>query len=187
MGRLAGHITYLIGPMETISDGGISWRNWITPKLNQRGIGVFNPCDKATEHGHEGEAMRTNLKDAKDNKNWTKVQELTKEFVGIDARMVNLSSFCILYIDKDSHMCGSYVEFGWAVQQKKPVLVYCQQGRENMPGFVSGMSPPELLFNSWLDLWDYIVEIDTCKEVKDTKRWTFFDMKKVFGNQQLEF
>lgn len=183
MGRLKNHLCYLAGPMECVADNGVDWRNWITPKLFEMGIGVFNPCDKAIDYAQENEETKRIFSKLKLEGNWDEVHIRAKEFVGVDARMVNLSSFLIINVDKAVHMCGTYVEFAWAVQQRKPTLVHVQQGKAAAPGFIHGMIPEELIFGDWDSLIDYLHHIDTDEKVNDLKRWTFFNFDKVFGRK----
>ncbi len=46
MNRLDGMRTYLAGAMDRVPDGGVGWRNRITPMLKSLGVTVFDPCDK---------------------------------------------------------------------------------------------------------------------------------------------
>ena len=44
--KLGGMRTYLAGAMDRVDDGGVGWRNEITPELEALGVTVLNPCDK---------------------------------------------------------------------------------------------------------------------------------------------
>ena len=46
MNRLCGTRTYLAGAMDRVKDGGIGWRNDITPFLEDMGVVVLDPCKK---------------------------------------------------------------------------------------------------------------------------------------------
>ena len=43
--RLKGMTAYLCGAMDRVEDGGVKWRQYITPKLQELGVGVLDPCD----------------------------------------------------------------------------------------------------------------------------------------------
>ena len=43
MSRLKGMTAYLCGAMDRVEDGGVKWRNYITPKLQELGVGVLDP------------------------------------------------------------------------------------------------------------------------------------------------
>ena len=42
---------------EDVVDGGVTWRNIISDKLKNVGIGVLNPCNKPTEFAKEDENL----------------------------------------------------------------------------------------------------------------------------------
>ena len=56
--KLTGMRTYLAGAMDRVADGGVGWRNRITPILKSMGVTVLNPCDKPVEVGLEDESTR---------------------------------------------------------------------------------------------------------------------------------
>ena len=57
--RLKGMRTYLAGAMDRVPDGGVVWRDKITPLLESKGVVVLNPCDKPVEVGIEDASTRT--------------------------------------------------------------------------------------------------------------------------------
>jgi hypothetical protein len=56
--KLTGMRTYLAGAMDRVADGGVGWRNRISPILKSMGVTVLNPCDKPVEVGLEDESTR---------------------------------------------------------------------------------------------------------------------------------
>lgn len=183
MGKLRGHLCYCAGPMEHVDDMGISWRQEITPKLQAMGIGVLNPCDKATDYALENPETNALINAAKNREDWNEVHNILAPIVGADLRQVHHAAFIILYIDKDAHMCGSYIEYAWAMLERKPVLCVVKQGKRNASGFIFGMNPHNLIFNTFDEALDYLREIDEKGDVNNLRRWTLFDMSKVFGKE----
>ena len=61
MNRLKGMRTYLAGAMDRVPDGGVGWRQTITPKLTEMGVVVLNPCDKPVEVGIEDDNTRKEI------------------------------------------------------------------------------------------------------------------------------
>ena len=105
-----------------------------------------------------------------------------RDIAAVDLRMVDIAHFVIMYTDIDVHMCGSYHEAFVAIQQKKPLLVVCKQGKEYMPNWMFGVMPHEHMFSSWLDLINYISNVNMGHETNDYNRWRFFDFEKVYNN-----
>ena len=63
--RLAGMRTYLAGAMDRVADGGVGWRNRISPLLKAMGVTVLNPCDKPVEVGIEDSETRGEIEKLK--------------------------------------------------------------------------------------------------------------------------
>lgn len=183
MGRLNRHICYLSGPMDEAKDGGIGWRASLKPKLWGMGIGVIDPCDKPCIGYDEDETLHAYIKELRDKKEFGKIVEVAKPIVGNDLRSQHISNFTILYIDKDTFMFGTTVEFSWAIQQRKPVLIVCKQGVQNIPLFAFGMSPPEMMFNNFDEMMAYIKYVDEGTKIDEKRRWYFFDYAKIFGEK----
>lgn len=181
MNRLKDHTCYLCGPMDHAPDNGKGWRLEIIPKLRKLGIGILNPCDKPMRGYDEGIEYKKLLNNLKAEGKIEEMRNHIRDIVGSDLRMVHKSDFVILYIDKDIFMCGSFIEAAWAMQQRKPLLVVCKQGKLNTPYFLMGMVPDVHLFNNFDELMTYIKHIDQDDCIAHLRRWHFFDYDKVYG------
>ena len=71
-------------------------------------------------------------------------------------------------------MCGSYEEIVTANSQKKPVLIWCEQGKKHAPNWLFFMLPHEHIFNSLDEIFDYLDKINTESDISKLKRWFFF-------------
>lgn len=169
--------------MDEAKDGGVDWRKLITPKLWKMGIGVIDPCDKPNIGYEEGPDFREKLHAARDSENYDEISSLCKPIVGNDLRSQHVSHFIIMYVDKETFMFGTTVEFAWAIQQRKPVLIVCKQGKKNIPLFSFGMNPHKMMFNNFDELFCYLERVDNGQE-EDLRRWYFFDMDKIFGRHK---
>tara|TARA_R110002020_G_scaffold194354_6_gene395114 strand:+ start:4781 stop:5284 length:504 start_codon:yes stop_codon:yes gene_type:complete len=167
--------------MDRVPDGGVGWRVHISKKLQEMGIGVLNPCDKPTSFAKEDAFFRDRIERFKKSNNFESVKSEMRDIAAIDLRMVDIAHFVIMDIDIDVHMCGSYHEAFVAVAQKKPLLIMCQQGKQNVPNWLFGVVPHEHMFGSWSELIEYIHHINEDEEVEDLNRWRFFDWEKVYG------
>lgn len=183
MNLLAGSIFYLSGPIDCVksSADAVDWRVDMTRFLHSIGAGVFNPLDKpfnTTEESYVKTQERYRMKRCGF---FDDVRDIMKTVCSDDMRLVDMSNAVILYIDKDVHMCGSYIETAWAALEKKPIIVMCKQGKIEVPDFLMGITPHRMFFGSWLDVKDYITSVDCGLETDTMKRWRFVNSGKVFG------
>jgi hypothetical protein len=181
MGRLKGMMVYLSGSMEADPNQGIEWREVITPRLKEMGVGVLNPCNKPTDKAKEVGDVRPMLHQLKVNGHFAEVHQFMKQIVSVDLRMVDISNFIIMKLNPNLHLCGSYWEAAIAVQQRKPLLICCEEGFASIPNWLYGITPYRLFFDTWEKLFTYLDHVDKDNEVDDLRRWTFFDYEKVFN------
>tara|TARA_Y100000590_G_scaffold468528_1_gene651585 strand:- start:737 stop:1282 length:546 start_codon:yes stop_codon:yes gene_type:complete len=180
MNRLNGMRTYLAGAMDRVPDGGTGWREAITPALNDRGVVVLNPCDKPADVGIEDEETRRLIEEYKETGEYGKIRKEYGVIRTLDLRCVDVSDFIIASIDIDVHACGTYEEIAVANSQKKPVLVWCQQGKASAPNWLFFMLPHQHIFGSLSEIIEYLDYVDANEgAVEHYKRWFFFDRNKM--------
>ena len=183
--RLSGMTCYLCGPMDRVPDGGVKWRQEITPQLQDLGVGVLDPCDKPSDYATEDDQTRHMIARNKEARQYDNIADIMKPICAVDLRMVDIAHFVVVNLDLDIHMCGSYHEMFAAVGQKKPVLIRCKQGKHNLPNWLFGVIPHELVFSNWFQLLQYLHDIDKSGDDPDTlNRWRFFDFEKVYGETE---
>jgi hypothetical protein len=172
MNRLSGMLGYLSGPMDRVShwEEATKWRDDLKSFLFSMGVGILDPCDKATTIAVENADIRKEKKLLKEEGRYDELREIMKPICAIDLRMVDICHFLILYIDIDIHMTGSYHEATTAINQKKPVLIMCKQGKQNIPDWVFGVIPHKMMFSSWYELKEYLIHVDTAPEVEHENR-----------------
>lgn len=199
MNRLAGMLSYLIGPMDYATDKGAGWRLEITPFLHSLNVGVLNPCDKPTTLTDviEDDTLFNKINDAKRlarkielegdisgaNALYGNAHNHAKQFVRYDLRMVDIGHFMVMHINPDIHMCGSYGEQSMACLERKPVVGFCPQGKDKIPNWLFGILKPELLFSSLQEVKNYLLHVNNDPVVDDHNRWRFIDMNKVYGRK----
>lgn len=167
--------TYLIGAMDRVKDGGIGWREKITPHLENMGIKVLNPCNKPIESAKEDAYTRKRIESLKKTQQFEKIRKEYGHIRNADLRCVDVSDFVIAHIDILVHACGSYEEIFTANRQKKPVLIWCEQGKCNAPNWLFFTIPHETIFNSMEELLKYLENINHLKNLEHLDRWFFFD------------
>jgi hypothetical protein len=169
--RLNGTSVYLAGGMDRIPDGGIGWRLAITPFLENLGIRVFDPCQSPVVGFNE-------LATQEQRKQWKKDGEydlLTQDMKIIrhyDFSMVDESRFII--VNWGGYTCGTQDETFLSERLKKPVIVYCQDGKAQMPDWMFAVSDHRLFFDTWDEVKSYITHIHTDPVIDDLGRWIFF-------------
>ena len=173
--RLKNTRVYLCGAMDRVADGGVEWRDWITPMLEEFGCVVYNPCKKPfilnenTIEDIKSRRLRSELKKAG---KYQEVREIMREVRNSDLRMVDYSDFIIVHLDTDVHACGTYEEIAVAGRSKKPVLVICKQGVSNIPDWLFAQIEPEMFFATFYDVLAYLKKIDDIDI--PPKRWYFY-------------
>ena len=178
--RLTGMRTYLAGAMDRVADGGVGWRNRISPMLKSMGVTVLNPCDKPVEVGIEDSQTRGEIERLKSSRQYDKVRKTYGVIRTLDLRCVDISDFIIASIDIDVHACGTYEEIAVANSQKKPVLIWCQQGKKQAPNWLYFMLPHQHIFGDLRSLVSYLEYVNSCKEeVEHHKRWFFFYRERI--------
>jgi hypothetical protein len=172
--NLKGMRTYLIGAMDRVKDGGIQWRQRITPHLKQMNIKVLDPCDQPIHSTKQEEESRQWIDHYKETGQYSKIRKTYGSIRNADLRCVDVSDFLIAHIDLDVHACGTYEEIVTANGQKKPILIWCEQGKNKAPNWLFFMLDHEQIFGSMQEIIDYLQYINTVSDRTKLKRWFFF-------------
>jgi nucleoside 2-deoxyribosyltransferase len=174
--RLKNQRVYLAGAMDRVADRGATWRDSITPFLDEMGVIVFNPITKPTSAGMEDKdshAIKTKLKQAERYDELTDVMKIIRR---VDLRLVDISDFLVVNLDLDIHPCGTYEEIFTANRSKKPIIVHMEQGKNKAPDWIFGTIPHQMIFSQWEDLKSYLRHIDQDENIETYKRWQFFSV-----------
>lgn len=172
--NLKGMRTYLIGAMDRVKDGGIQWRQRITPYLKDMNIKVLDPCDKPIHSIKEDEEARWWIDYYKETGQYNKIRNVYGSIRNADLRCVDVSDFLIAHIDLHVHACGTYEEIVTANRQKKPILIWCEQGKNNAPNWLFFMLDHQQIFGSMEEIISYLQHINTVSDRTKLKRWFFF-------------
>jgi hypothetical protein len=160
--------------MDRVPDRGTTWRDNITPFLENYGIVVFNPISKPTEIGledHETHIIKTKLKE---QQRYEELSSMMKTIRSVDLRLVDISDFLIVNLDLDVHPCGTYEEIFDANRSKKPILIHVEQGKQHTPDWLFGAIPHQMFFSSWDDIKKYLIHINDDQNINTYNRWRFF-------------
>lgn len=167
---------YLCGAMDRAVDGGVSWRNKITPALESMGIIVFDPANKPINIAIESDCNRTLRAQMKKDGQYDKLAEEIRVIRRVDLRMVDITDYTIVSLDIDQHPTGTYEELFLANREKKPVLVWNVHGKQNTPDWLFGVIPHEHIFSTAEELISYLQNINNGTDNNDYKRWFHFDL-----------
>jgi nucleoside 2-deoxyribosyltransferase len=170
---LQGAICYLVGPIDFAADAGVGWRKDIINKSDEVGLEItyLDPTDKVEGMIQEVEEEQNLMKKYRQEHNWDEFAGFMKQIVHSDLRMVDYSDFIIMKLDPTIHMCGSYHELVIAVQQKKPVFLIVEGGKEKCPSWIFGILNHKYIYNNVDEVVDMLSSINK-GEHDLSYRWT---------------
>ena len=173
--RLLETTVYLAGPIDRCPNLGVEWRKRFQTKLEDKyKCRVYNPMDKPTSLGDETPEGREKRRQLKRAGLYDEFASEIENVVHIDLRMIDKSDFIILYIDTDIHMCGTYWEAVVSAWERKPIIIWCEQGKIGIPDWLFGVLPHKLFFSTEDEVFNYLDHIHNEKEIDDARRWLFF-------------
>lgn len=174
MNRLKNTRGYLCGAMDFSDDFGTSWRVYIREQLQSLEIVWLDPTNKPMHDSRRGKEEVVQTRNLMRAGEYTAVEETMKDICFVDIRLVNISDFVVMYIDKDIHHCGTYEEFTVANMDRKPIIAIIKQGKEDAPTWLLGRIPHELIFSSINEAICYLKHIAHDRFMADLGRWLFF-------------
>ena len=154
---------YLSGPIEFAE--GENWRDKIIENLKKLfKINVFDPFSDPKQQ------WVNQIKTYKQEKDYKKLAEIAKQFVRKDLSMVDRCDALIAYLPHKVPTVGTHHEIINANNMKKPVILVCPQGKENLPIWYYGCLNHETFFNNWDEVYDYLEAVNTGK-LMEKNRW----------------
>jgi hypothetical protein len=174
MNTLENKTTYLIGAIHSTREGdhGIKWREQITPILENRyQIKVLDPCKISLRGFGEMNSDKdvSYFKKLIRERQYALVKEQFYWIIKKDLRCVDKSDFVIFHHDPTISTIGSMHEVINAINQKKPVLIHCEENlMDHFNPWLLTLIKPQWLFTSWDDMWKYL---DIIAEGKIDSSW----------------
>lgn len=158
---------YLSGPIES-DKSKTNWRTTPIKKLTKKfQLNLFDPFQDPKQQ------WAPQLKKAKENKNYKKVQKIARSFVKKDLAMVDRSDFLIAYIPFGICTTGTVHEIINSVNSKKPTLLVTNKNDISyIPSWYFGFIKTKFMFAGWDALYKYLKEVDEGKHKKEDK-WSF--------------
>jgi hypothetical protein len=133
--------TYLCGSIQDCKDGGVFWRDKLTPKLQALGITVLNPCQSEcnTTLGTTILESREQMKKFKRAGNFEAFDEQIRKIIQDDLRQVTESNFLIVYWNNEYRHGGTVHEIVQAWQLHIPTFVVCYDAKTEMNDWILGL------------------------------------------------
>lgn len=163
MKQLNNKSVYLSGPIDDVSDGGLPWRRKLKRELGHHFyMDVILPHDKQTYFPHTNWLPEegNDLKKLRDNGEYDKLHKEVRKIRHADLRLVDLSDFIIAKLPKNVNSRGTHEEITLANQQKKPVLLWVDGGKQEAPIWFFGEIPHKTIFATQEEIIDYLIQID---------------------------
>lgn len=160
MNFLKGKTTYLAGPIHHIDDCN-SWRDKLTPHLEEMGVIVQNPCKKTIDNHSCINEDKEKLKELILKENFLEVKKVFFPILKADLRCVDVSHFIIFMYSPKTRQVGSTHELIMANLQKKPILLYYP--REEIADFnpwIACLVKAQHIFSSWDLMIDYLKQVN---------------------------
>lgn len=176
MNRLKNQRVYLAGAMDRVHDRGHTWRDNITPFLQDLGVIVFNPIKKPSMEGAEDAETHAYKTKLKHHHKYDELSNVMKTIRSVDLRLVDISDFLVVNLDIDTHPCGTLEEIFLANRSKKPVIIHVEQGKDQAPDWLFGTIPHQMIFSSWDEIKEYLNHINSAPNIETYKRWQFFSI-----------
>lgn len=184
MNRLKFAQAYLVGPMEHDREAGKDWRimfgEWL---LNRVQVLSYDPYHKPLHSIHwealEDEDNYKQAVEAIEQLDRIAAKKFTKPVVHTDLRIVDHVDFVVAYLDVERYPCGTWDEMFTGDNQNKPVIINCPQGIRKVPRWCWGRLEPELFFDRWEPIKEYLEHIAFApdSEIDCLDRWKFFDLE----------
>lgn len=167
-------VTYLAGSIQDIKDGGVYWRDKITPKLTELGIIVNDPCKSECNHAFGATIVesREQLKKMKRSGNFEAFDEHMRRIIQDDLKKVTESNFIIVYWSNEYKHGGTIHEIVHAWQNHIPIYMICYDSKTDMNDWVLALVRQNgIIFENFSQAVDHIKETYKAeiKELKATK------------------
>lgn len=173
MNYLKGKKAYLTGPIHSVTDDGVSWRDYITPRLNTMGIEVLDPCRKTingdADLSEVGKA-KLKFKDMIMQENWSLIKKEFWPIIRCDLRMVDHCDFLIFDYNPLVPMVGTIHELVVATFEKKVVLLkYDKSQLKDFNPWIATFIKESHFFPEWDDMFKHLEDVNN--GVFDTSLW----------------
>lgn len=163
MGYLQDKVVYLCGAMQMCTDDGVTWRDYIRPRLEKYGITILDPTRKSSKYvdvDEKDEDKEKYLKLIKEEK----FDQLKEDFMDIarwDLRSVDKADFLIVGYVPGIPTVGTIDEIVVANMQRKPILLkYDRKLLHKFSAWMVVRVEPKYMFGTWNEIFDLLDKVD---------------------------
>lgn len=175
MNRLRGARAYLCGAMSYQPED--EWRSMMTQFLNGLGVKVLDPRNKPIDIGVEDSELQQKLLR---EERYGEFAAMMKSIRCVDLRMVDISDFLVVHLDRRVYTVGTWEEIFLANREKKPILVHIEQGKNQAMPWLFGTIPHQMIFSDWDGLKAELLRVNESEEsVLYRRRWYLFDFERL--------
>jgi len=185
MGRLRNFRFYGCGPIDRVSNNDASnWRIDMGIWLKKRGAIFIDPLNKPCSIGLESDDARQRRVILKKEKNFSELANIMRKIRNVDLRFCDISDAIICYLPLGASVFGTVEELITSNRQKKPLLLVCNEGIENIPDWAFSLGDINTMFGSFDDLKSYLTLVDESPSIEGlcSSRWLFLDQSFLAGN-----
>jgi len=160
------YTTYLCGPMQDAVDGGVRWRDQLTPKLEALGIEVLDPTKIEAEEFGSIDKAHVEIRNLVAAGNWEEWDKVLDDILKRDIDAVYKSDFIIGFYDVNMKMGGTLCEMWEAAWHRKiPVYVVSRNAKRDWNiWMLRTIRKTGRVFDSWSQLTEFLT-----KEYGETK------------------
>lgn len=184
--------TYLSGPIDFDRMGGKNWRDEWTKGLIDIGFDphqIFNPCRKPLDGAQfnlDDEAAL--MKKYRERREWSKLVNTMSQIVHVDLRLLDKSDLILVNMpmlhtdEKDSIRVPTYGtihEMVVAHQQRKPIYMVWEGGKETCSGWLMWLVGPNNIFATFEALLTRLQNISAGNAAFNADDWLLLSFDKV--------
>ena len=170
MNFLKGKNVYLCGPIFSIADDGIGWRDHVSVNLAKMNIEISNPCIKKTDGSSEIGDDKKKFRQLIMQEDWEGIKREFWPIVRYDLKSVDRADFLIVNYEPDIPMTGTIHELVVANFEKKPILLkYDKSKLDKFNPWMCVFIKNHHFFSEWDNMFKYLEEVDKGK--MDTSLW----------------
>lgn len=162
----------VIGAMEKDRIGGARMRDYVEEQLSPLGIKVWNhyksPIECSINEGDDD--IFSMLEGFREDENYEAIAKY-KQIRHNDLALIDKCDFVICELNMETFSCGTFEEVFLANRHKKPIFLFCKQGKKSIPIWMWWTLPTNYFYNDCDEIVDTLSKIHFGQIKIDSDRW----------------